>query len=284
MPCRVACADQQVAAAAARQAPGPDRSRRPGPDAVRRPDRAAGRAHRRLPARRRRAQRARLVARPRLHRGRDADPPDHPRRRQRASVRDPHQRLRHGPLPAHRHRAAPQAAAGRWDGEGLRARSPVPQRGRGLQAQPGVHLARGLRDLRRLRHDAGADPGDHPGGSRRHLRRAGRPAYRRRREDRRVRLLRRLAGEDHLRGGLRGTRRGGHRRHSAARAAAPRRADRARARPRPVVGLRARGDLRRALRGADHDAGLLHRLPEGERPAHPTPPHTTRGSPRSGTW
>ena len=50
------------------------------------------------------------------------------------------------------------------------------------------------------------------------------------------------------------------------------RADRARARPRPVVGLRARGDLRRALRGPDDDAGLLHRLPEGERAADPAAP------------
>ena len=61
-------------------------------------------------------------------------------------------------------------------------------------------------------------------------------------------------------------------------------ADRARARPRPVVGLRARGDLRRAVRGTDDDAGLLHRLPEGERAADPASTVTTRGSPRSGTW
>ena len=39
-----------------------------------------------------------------------------------------------------------------------------------------------------------------------------------------------------------------------------------------VVGLRARGDLRRALRGPDHDAGLLHRLPQGERTADPAAP------------
>ena len=36
--------------------------------------------------------------------------------------------------------------------------------------------------------------------------------------------------------------------------------------------LRARGDLRRALREHHHDAGLLHRLPEGERAADPRAP------------
>ena len=120
-------------------------------------------------------------ARARLHRGRDPDPAADPRRRERPAVRDPHQRLRPRSLPADRHRAPPQAAAGRRDGEGLRGGPAVPQRGRGLQAQPGVHLAGGLRDLRRLPLDAGAHPGADPGGGDGRLRRAGRSPARRRR-------------------------------------------------------------------------------------------------------
>ena len=52
-PRRVAAAHQQVAAAAARQAQGPDRPRGPRPRPLRRPDRPAGRARHRLHARRR---------------------------------------------------------------------------------------------------------------------------------------------------------------------------------------------------------------------------------------
>ena len=75
-----------------------------------------------------------------------------------------------------------------------------------------------------------------------------------------------------LRGGLRGARRGGHGRHPARRAAPPRGAHRSRPRRRRVVGLRARGDLRRAVRGHTTTPGVLHRLPEGERPADPAAP------------
>ena len=153
----------KCAAPAAGQAQGPHRPRGPGPLTLRRPDRPARGARDRLHALDDRGQRARLAARPRLHRGRDADAAADPRRRERAALRDPHQRLRHGPLPADRHRAAPQAADRRRHGEGVRDRPPVPQRRSGLQAQPGVHLVGGVRDLRRLQHHAGADPADHPG-------------------------------------------------------------------------------------------------------------------------
>ena len=54
---------------------------------------------------------ARLLARGGLPRGRDADAAADPRRRRGPAVHDPHQRLRHGALPAHRARALPQAAA-----------------------------------------------------------------------------------------------------------------------------------------------------------------------------
>ena len=52
-----------------------------------------------------------LPRRPRLRRGRDAHPPADLRRRGGAAVRDPPQRARPRPLPAHRHRALPQAPA-----------------------------------------------------------------------------------------------------------------------------------------------------------------------------
>ena len=111
----------------------------------------------------------------RLPRGRDADAAAGARRRQRPAVRDPHQRLRHAALPAHRPRAVPQAAGGRRRREGVRDQPQLPQRGRRLHAQPRVHHARGVRGLRRLRHDAGADAGDDPEGG------AGRAGRRRRR-------------------------------------------------------------------------------------------------------
>ena len=67
-------------------------------------------------------------------------------------------------------------------------------------------------------------------------------------------------------------------------AAAPRGGHRAGSRRRQPLGLRARGDLRRAVRVDHHDPGLLHRLPQGERAADPAAPRRSRGWPRSGTW
>ena len=62
----------------------------------------------------------RLLHGARLHRGRDADDAAARRRRRGAAVRDPSQRPRHGPLPAHRAGAVPEAPAGRRLRAGLR--------------------------------------------------------------------------------------------------------------------------------------------------------------------
>ena len=70
-----------------------------------------------------------LARGPRLPRGRDADPAPDPGRRVRQAVRHPPQRARHGPVPAHRARALPQAARRRRLREGVRDRPGVPQRG-----------------------------------------------------------------------------------------------------------------------------------------------------------
>ena len=92
-----------------------------------------------------------------LRRGRDADPPAALRRRVRPAVRHASQRARRGLLPPGRDRALPQAPDRRRARARLRDRQGLPQRGRLVQAQPGVHAARVVRGLRRLpRHD-GAD-------------------------------------------------------------------------------------------------------------------------------
>ena len=81
-------------------------------------------------------------------------------------------------------------------------------------------------------------------------------------------LVRRLAGQDDLRGRLGGARRGDHRRHAAGGAAAARRRDRARrstpdAGPGPSCSRRSTSEL---VREHDRRPRLLHRLPQGERP------------------
>ena len=140
----------------------------------------------------------------------------------------------------------------RRHGEGLRDRPAVPQRGRRLQAQPGVHLARGLRDLRRLRLDAASSP--RSSSRRPRPRSTARPVARRpdaRRHDRGVRPVRRLAGQD--RSARPSRRRSARRSRRTPRVEVlQRHAARHRARPRPGAawGVGARGDLRRAVRGA----------------------------------
>ena len=72
----------------------------------------------------------RFLRRARLPRGRDADDAAGRRRRRGAAVRHASQRARHGPLPAHRSRALPQAPAGRRLRSRLRDQPHLPQRGR----------------------------------------------------------------------------------------------------------------------------------------------------------
>ena len=89
-------------------------------------------------------------------------------RRPRPPVRHPPQRARHGPLPAHRPRAAPEAADRRRHRARLRDRPGVPQRGHRTEVQPRVHDARGVPGVRRLHRHDGAHRGAHrPGGARR---------------------------------------------------------------------------------------------------------------------
>ena len=92
-----------------------------------------------------------LARRTRFRRGRDAGPAAALRRRPGAALHHPPQRARPRPLPAHRHRALPEAAGRRRHRQGLRARQGLPQRGDLAQAQPRVHDARVVRGLRRLR-------------------------------------------------------------------------------------------------------------------------------------
>ena len=58
--------------------------------------------------------------------------------------------LRPRPVSADRARALPQAALRRWRGAGVRAGPGLPQRGRRLQSQPGIHAAGGVSGARRL--------------------------------------------------------------------------------------------------------------------------------------
>ncbi len=83
----------------------------------------------------------RLTRRRRLRRGRDPGPAAALRRRAGAPVHHPPQRARPRPLPANRDRALPEALHRRRDRARLRARQGLSQRGRLVQAQPGVHDA-----------------------------------------------------------------------------------------------------------------------------------------------
>ena len=129
---------------------------------------------------------ARDSRRPRVRRGRDADAAARPRWCGGAAVHDPPQRLRPGHVPSHRDRAVTSSGRRRWHRAGLRDRPQLPQRGRRLDPQPRVHDARGLRGLRRLRHDWPTDPrhrarrgpaplGQHRGRPRRQRDRPGPP-------------------------------------------------------------------------------------------------------------
>ena len=101
-----------------------------------------------------------LPRRSRLPRGRDAGDAADRRRRDGAAVRHAPQRARHGPVPAHRAGAVPEAALGRRDGQGVRGRAQLPERGDLDAAQPRVHDARVLPGVRGLPRPDGDDRGD----------------------------------------------------------------------------------------------------------------------------
>ena len=149
----------QVDPPAARQVARPVRPRHPLPPALRRPRRQRRRppgvrrpprGHRQLPPH---------VPRARLRRGRDAGAPRRGRRRPRPPVRHPLQHARHAAVPAHRARAAPQAADRRRHGPGVRDRPGVPQRGPVAAAQHRVHDDGVLRGVRRRRRRDGPHRG-----------------------------------------------------------------------------------------------------------------------------
>ena len=104
-----------------------------------------------------------------VRRGRGADAARHRRRRGGPSVRHAPQRARYSALYAHRAGAASQAAFGRRDGERLRDRAGLPQRGDRPDAQPRVHDDGALSGVRQLRDD----DGDHREDYHRRARRAG---------------------------------------------------------------------------------------------------------------
>ena len=82
-----------------------------------------------------------------LRRDRDAGAAAGARRRERAAVPHPPERVRHRHDAADRPGAVPQAGRGRRRRAGLRDRPDLPQRGHRLHPQRGVHHARGLPGL-----------------------------------------------------------------------------------------------------------------------------------------
>ena len=105
---------------------------------------------------------------PGLRGGRDPHPAAPARGRSGPALRHPSQRARHRPLPAHRSRALPQAAAGGRIRPHLRDRQELPQRGHLAGAQSRVHHDGALLGVRGLQRHHGAggehDPGAGPGG------------------------------------------------------------------------------------------------------------------------
>ena len=174
-------AARQGTAPAARQVARPLRRRHALPPALRRPDRERRRpAGVRGPVRR--GRRDPRDARRRAASSRWRRPMLEPRarRRDRAAVRHPPQHARPRPLPAHRHRAAPQAAGGRRVRAGVRDRAHLPQRGHRHQPQPRVHDARGVPGVRRLpRHDGAHRVARRGRGARRARRQHRRSQHRR---------------------------------------------------------------------------------------------------------
>ena len=198
-----------------------------------------------------------------------------PRRRERPAVRHPHQRLRHRPVPAHRPRAVPQAAARRRHGEGLRDRPATSAtRARTPRTTRSSRCSRSTRRTADYHDDARADPGAHPGGRDRRLRGADRPAPAARRHDHGVRprpgewpditvyeaVSEALGEEVHADTPSRSCAAHAARRRHRARAALD-------------AGARVLEELYEHLcRGPTDAADVLHRLPHGDRAADPGAP------------
>ena len=157
---------REVPAAAAGKVARPDRRRDPLPAALPRSHRQSRRAPRVRGAQPGGDRDPRVPDRPRLPRSRDADDAADRRRRARASVQDAPQRARHAALHAHRARALPQAADRRRHRARLRDQPELPQRGDLDAAQPRVHDARVLLELRRLYRPDDAHRDDAVGGGR----------------------------------------------------------------------------------------------------------------------
>ena len=151
------------APSAAREVARPAGPRPPAASPVPPPDhRPDGAATVRRGARHRAAHDPQRAGRSRIHRGRDADPAARRRRRAGQAVHHPPQRAGHRPQAPHLARALPEAVAGRRPRADLRDRPELPQRGHRPRAQPGVHDARAVRGLRRLRDDDADRRGPHP--------------------------------------------------------------------------------------------------------------------------
>src|ERR1700730_18542700 len=92
---------------------------------------------------------AHVPERARLRRGGDAGAASVGGRRRGPTLSHPSQRARHGPLPAHRPGAVPQAIDHRRLRPRVRDRPYLPQRGDGSMAQPGIHDARAVPGVHR---------------------------------------------------------------------------------------------------------------------------------------
>ena len=125
------------------------------PAAVRGPDRQRGRPGDLPPPGADRLLPPRLPDGAGLPRGRDADDADGGGGRDGAPVRDPPQRPRHGPVPADRPGALPEAPPGRRVRARLRDQPELPERGDRHPAQPRVHDDRVLPGVRHLHGDDG---------------------------------------------------------------------------------------------------------------------------------
>ena len=163
-------ADEQVAAASAREVPRTHGQGDPLPSALCRPrHEPRGAHHLRAPLQDRLGYPP-LHGGPGLLRGGDAVSACHHRRGEREALHHALQRARPRLLPAHRHGAAAEASTRGRFREGVRDRPSVPQRGHGSVPQPRIHHHGGLRGLRRPRLHDESHRGLHQGRGRGGLR------------------------------------------------------------------------------------------------------------------